>query len=383
MQRWALVSALIFSIASVAAVPACATGWSAAKQLEARGLVERFLKPSGGKAPQVTPALSLSIGINGELAWATGLGEERPGQPATADTVYRIGSITKQFTAAATLRLIERQAASRLTSRPLTLASPVADFLEGVEAWAVPGQSTITVRSLLNMTSNLPNFTRRPPPQLDPWGTVNSRDLLAAVKSYRPAGWPGSFEYSNTNYFLLSEIAAAVGVPGGPSEESDLHETLNRDIFPRAELVSTGFSGDAQLESRLPIATYRQKPVFSAPDWLRGSADMLSTAADLFRWNRALMSGAVIGESMLQEMLQEGGRVTPTTYYGMGWFIAPGDGWTHYSHTGSVAGYTSCNAIARSRDRLEWISVTLLSNSEGVEGLEQLADDLLQVIERD
>jgi hypothetical protein len=82
-------------------------------------------------------------------------------------------------------------------------------------------------------------------------------------------------------------------------------------------------------------------------------------------------------------MLREGGRVTPTTYYGMGWFIAPQGAWTHYSHTGSVAGYTSCNAIARSNDGRRWISVTLLSNSDGVEGLEQLADDILSLIERD
>jgi hypothetical protein len=231
------------------------------------------------------------------------------------------------------------------------------------------------------MTSNLPNYTRRPPEGLDPWGAVAPKDLLSALKGYRPSGWPGSFEYSNTSYFILSEIAGEAVIPNSPSPRG-LHEFLAADVFRSAGLVDTGFAGDARLENRLPIARYQKKPVFSAPDWLRGSADMLSTASDLYRWNAALFGGQILGPQALAEMLKEGGRVTPTIFYAMGWFVQSNDRWVHYGHTGSVAGYTSCNMVARSVDGTNWHSVTLLSNSDGVEGLEQLAEDLLALIEQ-
>ncbi len=380
MMRSGLRFLFLFGLVLPASAGDARAGWNATTQAEAVVLIDRFLKPSG--APQTATALSLAIGVDGELAWSTGVGEEAPGRPATADTVYRIGSITKQFTAAAVLRLSELGAVSTGNASPLRLDATVSDFIDGVDNWTAAAQPPMTVRSLLNMTSNLPNFTRRPPQGLDPWGTVASSELLSALKSYRPSGWPGSFEYSNTSYFILSEIAASVRLPDGSSPGS-LHGFLRDDVFPRAGMTDTGFAGDARLESRLPLAVYKRKPVFSAPDWLRGSADMLSTATDLFRWNAALLDGRVIGASALGEMLKEGGRVSPTTFYGMGWFIVPEGTWTHYSHTGSVAGYTSCNAIARSTDGRRWISVTLLSNSDGVEGLEQLADDILQLIERE
>ena len=70
---------------------------------------------------------------------------------------------------------------------------------------------------------------------------------------------------------------------------------LRSDVFRRAGLTDTGFAGDARLDERLPIARYEKKPVFASPDWLRGSADMLSTASDLYRWNAALLGGRVLG----------------------------------------------------------------------------------------
>lgn len=360
----------------------CQGGWSPAKEQDARVLVERFLYPQGRTSPAVAPALSLAIGIDGALVWMTGFGEVSPGVPASENTVYRIGSLTKQFTAAAILRLMEAKAVSSLSGRALALEASASDFLDGVEAWTVAGQAPITLRSLLTMTSNLPNYTRRPPAGLDPWGTITSRDLLSALKAYRPSGWPSSFEYSNTSYFLLSEIASSSRLPGAEAAV-DFRAFLRSDLFERAGMTSTGFSGDPELEARLPPASYRKKPVFADREWLKGSADMLSTVSDLFRWNAAMMDGRVLDERTRELMFEEAARITPTTYYGMGWFIAPNEDRIHFSHTGSVAGFTSCNSIARTRDRRHWLSVTLLSNADGVEGLEQLADDLVGLIERD
>ena len=69
---------------------------------------------------------------------------------ATPETRYRIGSVTKQFTAAAVLELVEAGAVSTFSGKTLTLDIAGADLFPGVEAWTVAGQNPITLRSLLN-----------------------------------------------------------------------------------------------------------------------------------------------------------------------------------------------------------------------------------------
>jgi D-alanyl-D-alanine carboxypeptidase len=61
----------------------------------------------------------------------------------------------------------------------------------------------------------------------------------------------------------------------------------------------------------------------------------------------------------------------------MGWFIGHDGDWDSFHHSGSVPGYTAYNAILKQTRTGAWLSVTLLTNSDGVEGLEQLADEIL------
>jgi hypothetical protein len=107
---------------------------------------------------------------------------------------------------------------------------------------------------------------------------------------------------------------------------------------------------------------------------------MASNAVDLFAWNKALMAGAILGPEGLAAMFGDGGRVGPVTYYGMGWFIEREAGWEQFSHSGSVPGFTSYNAILKRGDAPTWLSVTLLTNADGVEGLDALADELIDTL---
>ena len=142
---------------------------------------------------------------------AKGFGQARHGTAASERTVYHIGSLTKQFTAAAVLRLIETGARAPLSANAVQRSTRrCARFSSGVDRWAPPEEPPITVRSLLTMTSNLPNFTLHPPPEADPWGAVATPQLLAALKQLPPHGWPNTFEYSNTGYFLLANALEAV-----------------------------------------------------------------------------------------------------------------------------------------------------------------------------
>jgi CubicO group peptidase (beta-lactamase class C family) len=357
--------------------PAAEAEWSPQKAAQIDGLVQIFLTPRTGRVSP--PALSLAIGVNGELLLAKGYGNARPGVAATERTIHRIGSLTKQFTAAAVLRAIEEGAVAPVTGERVTLDTPMGAIFQGVERWNAADEPPITVRSLLNMTSNLPNFTRRPPPDVDPWGAVAAPRLLAELKKLAPTGWPNSFEYSNTSYFLLAQALEVVSIAGRPSGTT-YHEYLRSVVIDRAGLTSTGFVDEAAADDELAQPTYRRRPAFAEPEWLKGCGDMASSATDLFAWNRALVSGQLLNDESRTAMFADGGRVGPSIYYGMGWFVGHGDEWDEFSHSGSVPGYTSYNAILRRQGSQSWVSVTLLTNSDGIEGLELLADEILAVV---
>jgi hypothetical protein len=101
---------------------------------------------------------------------------------------------------------------------------------------------------------------------------------------------------------------------------------------------------------------------------------------DIAAWTSALMDGRILSAETRELMFSEEARVSPTDYYGMGWFVTAKDGYDEFSHSGSVPGFTSYNAIIRSPDRATWAAVTILTNSDGVEGLDELASEILRLV---
>jgi D-alanyl-D-alanine carboxypeptidase len=363
----------IIAVATLLLLPGVARAdWSADTPGRIDALVKKFLAPRTGAVR--VPALSLAIGIDGKLVLAKGFGEARPATPANERTVYHIGSLTKQFTAAAVLHLIEKGARAPISRMALTLDTPMREIFEGVETWTAADEPPISVRSLLTMTSNLPNFTSRPPPAADPWGAVETPKLLAALKRLPPHGWPNTFEYSNTGYFLLASVIEHV--LAGEGKPVVLRQYVRNSMVVPLGLGQTGFVGDYAPGSDVAQAHYTRRPAFAQPHWLDGSGDMTSSALDLFAWNKALVDGRVLGAAGTAAMFSDAARVDPLTYYGMGWFIGHENGWDSYHHSGSVPGYTSYNAILRKQRSGAWMSITLLTNSDGVTELERLADEI-------
>ncbi|MGQ0673381.1 MAG: serine hydrolase domain-containing protein [Hyphomicrobium sp.] len=376
MRNW--FGILLAGLLAGAAPDAGITPWSKVRTDAATAVIQRFIDGHLKRNPTDSPGFSVALGMDGLPVWERGFGETSPGVAAEPRSVYRIGSLTKQFTAAALLLLIESKAEGWLTGRPFGLDDPVTNVLGPARGWEVAGQRAITARSLLNMVSNLPNFTRRPPKGRDPWGPIPAAELIGLLKETQPSGWPASFEYSNTSYFLLSAVIEALRLP----EESvprDYHATLETLVIARAGLKSTGFAGRMSEAQPVAAGQPRRRPAFMQPDWLKGSGDMVSTATDLRDWNRELMAGRIISPAMLGEMFADGGRVSPTVYYGMGWYVSAANGWDHYLHTGAIPGYTSCNAIALNPKTGKWISASILTNGDEVEGLDQLTEDLLEL----
>lgn len=362
---------------SATSAPSHAAGaWSRSKSERVDTIVSRFLHDR--ENAHKPPALSAGVSVNGDLVVAKGWGEALPDVLADAETRYRIGSLTKQFTAAAVLSLIERDAGAAMATAPLTLDRPLRELFDGVTSWEVAGAPPITVRSLLTMTSNLPNFTSAPLPDTDPWGAMPASRLLSEVKKLAPTAWPNSFSYSNTSYFLLSEIIEMRSPLRGDEATSHYRDYLKTELFVPAGMSRTGFASTEQ-SADVAVPHYRRHVPFGNPDWFKGSGDVVSTVTDLFAWDKALMEGRVVSRRTRDLMFTPSSPVSPSLAYGMGFYVERAPGLLIYSHSGTVPGYTAFNAIIQEDGKPGWISVTILTNSDGIEDLQRLADDLVVV----
>lgn len=381
---------------AVTAMPVRAQSWSPAKSAQIDQIVAHFRELNGADEATL-PSLSLSIGIDGRLAASKGYGSS-DGKPVTGNTLYEIGSITKQFTAAAALEMIKNGAIAGRSGTKLSLATPLSAVFGDSPYWKA--QPWLTVDRLLTMRSNLPNFTRRPPGGTDPWQPISDNVLFQDIEAQPPSPQSDDFDYSNTNYFLIAEMMERSLFPG-ESHPQSYHDLLRQRIFAPAGMANTRFIDDQEASfdpdaSALPdpisaalkvqSATWalpdygrRQRPAFTHPDWLKGSADAVSTALDLFAWDKALMDAKVVPPDVRDAMLSGQARVSPTLYYGMGWFYEEKDDSTVFSHSGSVPGYTSYNEIVRKKDG-HWFSVSILSNSDQLDGLDDLAGSIGYII---
>jgi CubicO group peptidase (beta-lactamase class C family) len=173
------------------------------------------------------PAVAYGIVAGGSLAHAGGVGESwLGGPPPGADTVFRIASMTKSFTASAVLALRD--------SGVLRLDDPVTDFVPELrgQPGATADSPAISLRHLLTMTAGFPTD--------DPWGDRQQGTPLpdfAAIlaRGVRPAWAPGTrFEYSNLGYAVLGRVIAAAA-------QADYADFVRDRILGPLAMTRTGF----------------------------------------------------------------------------------------------------------------------------------------------
>lgn len=278
------------------------------------------------------------VARGGEALLAKGYGfadyEARPNGP---NTLFEIASASKQFTAAAVLRLH--------MEGKLEVTDPLDKFFK-----AVPRDKRgITIHQLLTHTSGLSPETGVP------YDSPFTREQLVAYMLAQPlASKPGEkFAYCNFGYALL---AALVEVVSGRSFE----EFSRENLFRPAGLKETGFVRDPALDAKRAAARLIEgRPGATATEWhwgwgYRGMGGVVSSALDLLRWDRALRGEAVLDaktKALLYTPEKEG--------YACGWLVAlTPRGTTRVQHSGSVAGF----AVQLARHLEEDAVVVLLSN---------------------
>lgn len=275
---------------------------------------------------------------------------------ADEQTMFRIGSLTKQFTAAAILRLAERG--------KLAVDDPLTKFLPD---YPTHGHE-ITLRHLLTHTSGVHSYTALG----REWALVQARELsddeLVALWRDLPLDFaPGArWSYSNSGYYLLGMVIEKVS---GSSYADFLRETF----FEPLELSRTRYDSNFEvIPNRAQGYAFEEGRLWN--DRLLGMSQpgaaggLMSTASDLVRWQHALVTGKVVTPESYLEMttpfLLDDGHETG---YGMGLLLETHVGQPCVWHGGSIPGFHSVLLHFPGEE----LSIGVISNSEGLR-----ADDL-------
>lgn len=276
--------------------------------------------------------------------------------PDAPDVKFRLGSLTKQFTA--TLVLLLQQ------DGKLNIADPVSKYLpDAPKAW-----EKITLANLLGHTSGIPNFTSGK--EFGPW-SMNARTPEEELAFFRdmPLDFePGSkFSYSNSNFEVLGVVIEKLS----GKKYGDL---LRERIFEPLGMKDTGLDSDelvlpkraqGYLLTKDGLVVARSESM-SVP-WAAGS--IYSTTGDLLRWERGLFGGKILNPASLKAMTTAG-----KGDYGLGVGVAQTDGVRTVLHGGGIEGFNTQLTYVPERK----IAVVVLSNVSGL-APNNMAQQLLKV----
>lgn len=273
--------------------------------------------------------------------------------PLQPETVFRIGSITKQFTAAGLLTLVE---AGRVS-----LDDPLSQYLPDY-----PGGDTITLLQLLNHTSGVRNYTEMPgymdgPIRQD----MSTAQIVALFRDEPPDFAPGErWGYSNSGYVLIGAVIEAVtGMPW--------HAYLQQVLFEPLGMRHTGYGADPRFAGQqahgysyegdtvVPMRTLSMTQAHAA-------GGLVSNVDDLLIWNRALHEGRVLRSEVYTQMITPiGEAAAPGVQYSFGLFNGVMRDRQEFWHGGRIFGFISSLSYLPGPD----ITVVVLENDDAHEGV--------------
>jgi D-alanyl-D-alanine carboxypeptidase len=290
---------------------------------------------------------SVAVLNEGELIFSQAYGVIDSGQtPATTETIYRIGSITKTFTSAMIMRLEEEG--------KISLNSTLDEFYP-----QIPNAEKITVEQLLRHRSGLVNFTSMPGYSDYFADNISKEELLEKFTEYGTGFEPGKkTQYSNTGYVLLGYIIE--DLTGGSFQEA-----LEICITAPLGLVNTYYgkeisSGNNEAQSFVKSDSWNISPQTNMfiP---HGAGAVVSTPVETARFYRSLFEGELLSLSSTAAM------TTTKDGMGMGIFEIPFYDNMAFGHTGGIDGFHTVAAHFPERD----VTAAIFSN-----GLNYVLNDI-------
>ncbi|MBM3238951.1 DUF3471 domain-containing protein [Candidatus Poribacteria bacterium] len=283
-----------------------------------------------------SPGAAVLVAQNGNILFKTGYGYANLEHhvPITPETKFRIGSITKQFTAAAILQLQEQDKLSVNDK----LSKFIPDYPRGDE---------VTIHHLLTHTSGIHSYTSKPDFLKTVTVEVKPEELIESFKNDKFDFNPGEkWLYNNSGYFLLGYIIEKV------SGES-YADYLKKHLFEPLSMNDTGVHHwSAILEHEAAGYSYENGKFQKALNWdmsrAGGAGALYSTVDDLYRWNEAVFNGKVLSESSLKAAftpvtLNDGSKANALGDggYGYGWMFSEIRGLKEIAHGGGLNGFST------------------------------------------
>jgi len=283
-----------------------------------------------------SPAAGMTIAVvsKGDTLMLEGYGERNRERHLTADanTVYRIASITKQFTAAAVMRLVERGT--------VKLEAPITTYLPQYAQW-----SSVTVRELLNHTSGIKSYTSVPE-----WRARWADDLtpaqLVAFVEKAPFDFPpgSSWQYNNTGYVLLGMLLEKV-------MKQPYAALVARELFAPLGMRSARYCPSRPIDPAYAVGYDEEAGKYRPTQYLSmthpyAAGGLCMSVPDYLRWQSALYRDRIVSARSLAlmagpETLTVGDHRGTTTGYGMG--LGRGNVGAHptIQHGGAINGFST------------------------------------------
>lgn len=304
-------------------------GAASPQPFDAKSVLTKMLDSA---SPDDAPGIAILVAKDGNVVYRHGFGMADLANDVaiTPNTKFRIGSITKQFAAAAILKLQEEGKLS-VTDK---LSKFFPDFPRGDE---------VTIRQLLNHTSGIKSFTSNPDFMEKVTAPATTDQMIDSFKNEKFDFDPGTnMMYSNSGYFLVGAIIEKVS---GKSFNDYLRDTF----FEPLGMHNTGVhTSTAIIKHEATGYDYAGGKPTKALNWdmsRAGAAGALySTVEDLMRWNEGIFNGKILSEESLKAAftpLNLDSDETPMMPYGYGWVIDEYRGVKTVSHGGGLPGWSA------------------------------------------
>src|ERR1017187_3593741 len=298
------------------------------------------------------PSASVAVVKGGKLVYTQAYGKARLESPiaATPEMRYSIGSISKQFTAAAILLLQE--------DGKLSIDDAVGKYVPGLTRG-----NEVTIRQILSHTSGYQDFWAEDYVMTPMLHAESAQQILDTWGKKALDFEPGTqWQYSNTNFVIAGWIVeTSTGHP--------LMDLLTTRIFRPVGLKSVRNSDEARLTQADATAYYGHAlgPLRVAPKegrgWMFAAGELAMTAHDLALWDESLIAQSILKPEsyklMFTEVKLKDGK---GTQYGLGVDVRERDGHRSIEHSGEVSGFVSDNEVLVD----DGVAVAVLTNQDAV-----------------
>jgi CubicO group peptidase (beta-lactamase class C family)/uncharacterized protein YneR len=327
------------------------TGNAAAQTAASKQMTADFDKVLSGQFKPGEPGCAALVAKNGQIIYkkAFGMANLELNVPMQPDMVFRIGSITKQFTAVAILQLMEQG--------KLSLQDEITKFIPDYPTQAYK----ITIEHLLTHTSGIKSYTSMPEFQKIMRTDMKPEEVVNFFKNQPMEFAPGTkFNYNNSGYFLLGYIIEKITGRTYP-------EYLEENFFRPLGMTNTLYGSDSKIVKNRAWGYQPDGDGVKNADMMSmtlpfSAGSIQSTVEDLFKWNQAvhaykLVKKETIEKAFTEYKLSDG----QGTKYGYGWFLNQIQGSPTIEHAGGISGYLTNAVYLPGQD----VFVAVFSNNTG------------------